>query len=304
MSRLRFVCLVGPTGVGKSALAIRLAREFDGEIVNADSRQVYRAFPLITAQPSSEERKACPHALYGFLDTQESLSAGAWAGLALKTAQAIADQGGLPLLVGGTGFYLRALTDGIATIPPVAPSLSARLAEECAKLGPGCLHARLAIIDPAYASRIHPNDRQRVLRALEVYESTGRTFSWWHAQTPPPLEADVLRIGIGLPLQTLTPQLAARVERMLEAGAAEEARREFARCPDDGPGWSGIGCRELQAWLRGTCELEQARELWIKNTRAYAKRQLTWFNADERIRWFTPDDLAAVPGFIRKWLHQ
>lgn len=302
MRRLRFVCLVGPTGVGKSALALRVAQTVATGIVNADSRQVYKAFPLITAQPSDEDQSLCPHALYGFLATEERLSAGAWARMALDSITQFMEQDRLPLLVGGTGLYLRALADGIVDIPPVPDDVRRRLAIVHEQKGSVKLHERLSAIDPEYAARIHPHDRQRVLRALEVFETTGRNFSWWHRQTPAPLDADILYLGVKLPLASLTPFLEHRVDQMLAAGAAEEARTEFAHCPGDAPGWSGIGCRELRDWLRGDTTFARARELWIRNTRAYAKRQLTWFNANSRILWFDPCSSGDIPAVISRWL--
>lgn len=303
MTRLRFISLVGPTGAGKSALALHLARDFDIGIVNADSRQIYRAFPVITAQPSAEQQGACPHLLYGFLSTHEALSAGAWAELALERIRDLMEHGRLPVLVGGTGLYMRALVDGIVAIPKTPPRISRWFADECARLGPEKLHERLLLVDPDYAARIHPRDRQRVVRALEVFEATGKPFSWWHAQTPPPLDADILHLGVKLPLQELTPLLAERVEQMLHAGAIEEARAAFAHCPDDAPGWSGIGCRELLRWLRGEYTLAEARNLWIKNTRAYAKRQLTWFHADSRIHWLAPSAAGKLSEEVSRWLN-
>ncbi len=302
MSRLRFITLVGPTGAGKSALALRIAGDFGMSVVNADSRQIYTAFPVITAQPSVQQQAACPHLLYGFLPTREALSAGAWAELALSRMRGLQEQGRLPLLVGGTGLYIRALVDGMVAIPKIPAGVTRRFADECARGGPEKLHERLRLVDPEYAARIHPRDRQRVVRALEVFEATGKTFSWWHAQTPPPLDADILHIGVKLPLDTLTPLLAARIDHMVQAGALEEARAEFAECPDDAPGWSGIGCRELLGWLRGKHTLAEARDLWIRNTRAYAKRQLTWFNADSRVHWFAPSAGSDVSALVSRWL--
>ncbi len=300
MTKPRVVCLVGPTGAGKTAIALRLAERFGGEVINADSRQVFRAFPIITAQPSSEEQAVCPHHLYGFLDTAASFSAGAWGERALACIKAVP----FPLLVGGTGLYVRALFDGIVDIPPIPEPVLARVTEACRIEGSAELHKKLALIDPAYAARIHANDRQRIVRALCVLEATGKTFSWWHSQTPPPLDIDVLRIGLKLPLDVLTPLLARRIGMMLEAGALEEARAEYARCPEGTlPGWSGIGCRELHQYLSGEMAFQSACDLWIKNTRAYAKRQLTWFNADSRIRWFAPGEDAAVLECVERWLH-
>ena len=301
MTKPRVVCLVGPTGVGKSAVALRLAEQFKGEIINADSRQVFEAFPIITAQPSQEEQATCPHRLYGFLKTDARFSAGAWGEKALAHIERTA----FPLLVGGTGLYLRAFFDGIVDIPPIPDDILARLTETCRIEGSPALHRKLQEIDPAYAARIHENDRQRIVRALCVYEATGKTFSWWHGQTPPPREADVLRIGLRLPLDTLTPLLARRIDLMLEAGALDEARAEYASFPDGTlPGWSGIGCRELHSYLSGALPLDAARELWIKNTRAYAKRQLTWFNADSRIQWFAPDEGKEILAVVKGWHQQ
>lgn len=292
------VCLVGPTGVGKSATALRLAEHFGGSIINADSRQVFAAFPIITAQPSADQRALCPHHLYGFLETPSRISAGAWGDLALQHMEGVA----FPILVGGTGLYLRALFDGIVDIPPIPDELVRTLSDACAQEGSAALHARLREIDPDYAARIHEHDRQRIVRALCVYESTGKTFSWWHRQTPPPREMDVLRIGLRLSLDDLTPLLARRIDAMIDAGAVDEARAEYALHPDGAlPGWSGIGCRELHQYLCGGLSFEAARLLWIKNTRAYAKRQLTWFNADKRIRWFGPDEAGDVVKLVRSW---
>ena len=294
----RVVCIVGPTGVGKSATALRLAEHFGGSIINADSRQVFSAFPVITAQPSAAEQALCPHHLYGFLQTSSRISAGAWGDLALQHMEGVA----FPLLVGGTGLYLRALFDGIVDIPPIPDELVRKLSDACAQEGSAALHLRLRDIDPDYAARIHEHDRQRIVRALCVYESTGKTFSWWHRQTPPPREMDVLRIGLRLPLDDLTPLLARRIDAMIDAGAVDEARAEYAIHPDGAlPGWSGIGCRELHQYLCGELSFEAARLLWIKNTRAYAKRQLTWFNADSRIRWFGPDQAEDVVKLVRSW---
>lgn len=303
------ICLAGPTGCGKTAAALRLARLLgragrSAVVVNADSRQVYADFPLITAQPSAEERAACPHLLYGYLPTTDKSSAGRWADRARAALARVDAEGGVPLLVGGTGLYLKALLDGMADIPAPDPAVSARLLDECEARGAPALHARLTDIDPVYAARIHPHDRQRIVRALEVWESTGKTFTWWHAHTPPPPPRPVLRLGVGLPLDELTPLLRARILAMLEAGALDEARVALARCPDtSAPGWSGIGCAELAAHLDGRLSLDACVELWTRNTRAYAKRQWTWFRADDRILWQRPGEWDVLERRAAEFLH-
>ncbi len=296
----RILCIAGPTGSGKTAAALHLARALEKAgrkacVVNADSRQVYRDFPIITAQPSEEEKSVCPHLLYGWLETGCKISAGQWADKALIALKDSLEKGLIPLLVGGTGFYMRALLDGIADIPAVDPAISLRLTEECRDKGAAALHERLLHIDPEYAAKIHPNDSQRNVRALEVWEGTGRTFTWWHKNAPAPAPFEVLRLGVGLPLPELEPFLALRIQAMLKAGALEEARRALDLCPDtDAPGWSGIGCAETAAHLAGRMNLEECVEAWTHNTRAYAKRQWTWFRADRRILWFRPGEHDAL----------
>ena len=302
------LCIVGPTGSGKTAASLYLAALLEkagcpAAVINADSRQVYRDFPVITAQPSAEERRVCPHKLYGWLETTGKISAGQWADTAVAAIRETLAEGRIPMLVGGTGFYLRALLDGIAAIPPVAPAITARLSRECETLGAPALHARLAAVDPDYAARIHPNDSQRNVRALEVWEATGKTFSWWHRQTTPPAPWPVLRLGIGLPLPELSPFLKKRIDIMIEQGALDEARRALDICPDaSAPGWSGIGCAETAAFLQGKISLPQCLELWMKNTRAYAKRQWTWFRADKRIQWFRPGEHRKLEAPVREFL--
>ena len=296
----RILCLAGPTGSGKTAAALHLSRALERQgvpscVVNADSRQVYRDFPVITAQPSEEEKSVCPHLLYGFLETERKISAGQWADMALEALKKSLEEGRVPMLVGGTGFYLRALLDGIAAIPAVDPAISARLSAECREKGAPFLHERLRRVDPEYAAKIHPNDSQRNVRALEVREGTGKTVPWWHTNAPAPAPFAVLRLGVGLPLTELEPFLVRRIDAMLEAGAMEEARRALHVCPDtQAPGWSGIGCAEAAAFLTGRMGLEECTALWAHNTRAYAKRQWTWFRADRRMLWFRPGEHAAM----------
>ena len=199
-------------------------------------------------------------------------------------------RGRVPLLVGGTGLYFQGLLHGIAEIPAVDPALGAALTARLEREGSAALHAELALSDPAYAARIHPNDRQRIVRALEVLAATGHTFSWWHehAMPEPPCAGPLLVLD----MDPLTPRLARRIDLMLEQGALDEARAARLRCDDAAaPGWSGIGCAEVLAHLRGELSLEDCRRLWLHNTRAYAKRQRTWFRARPGARFFAPQDL-------------
>ena len=295
------IAIVGPTGCGKTAAALALAEALGGEVINADSRQVYSDFPLITAQPSPEEQACCPHHLYGFLPTEQKISAGRWADQAVAEAKAVLARGHVPLLVGGTGLYFQGLLHGIAEIPAIDPAITAALTARLAEEGPAALHAELAAKDPAYAARIHPNDRQRIVRALEVLAGTGHTFSWWHEHGMPEPPCAGPLLVLDMELDALTPRLARRIDLMLEQGALDEARAARRRCDDAAaPGWSGIGCAEVLAHLRGELSLEECCRLWLHNTRAYAKRQRTWFRARSEARFFAPQDLDGLLAAARQ----
>ena len=298
--------LAGPTGAGKSRAAIALAQSCNGVIINIDSRQIYRDFPIITAQPSAAERALAPHLLYGFLPCAEKMTAGVYAKLAAAAVRDVFQDGRTPILVGGTGLYIQALLEGIADIPPVPADISRYWQLRLQAAGAPALHGELAGLDPDYAAKIKPQDSQRITRALEVCTGTGRPFSWWHkraAGKSPLAGRRVLRLGVALPLAELTGRLERRIDLMLDDGALDEARLALARCAErTAPGWSGIGCAELYAFLNGEISLDEARELWLRNTRAYAKRQLTWFKKDRSMLWFSPeqqdDTLRAARQFL------
>ncbi|BDQ32518.1 tRNA (adenosine(37)-N6)-dimethylallyltransferase MiaA [Pseudodesulfovibrio portus] len=298
------VCLLGPTGTGKTGAAIAISRRMPASVINFDSRQVYKDFPIITAQPDAEERAACPHHLYGFLPTGEKMTAARFVELAMEKIEEVRDRGRLPILVGGTGMYLRSLLSGIASIPEIPEDVRAGVLARIRAEGPQRLHAELEKVDPEYAARIHPNDTQRNARAAEVYAATGRTMTWWHTESEhSPAPYDALKVGMKIGLDELEPHLARRISAMLEQGAMDEAVAAYEKCPDpEAPGWTGIGCAELLAFLRDEMSLDAARGRWIKNTRAYAKRQLTWFNKETDIHWFAPGDNGPVCDLVEKWL--
>ncbi len=299
------VCLAGPTGAGKTAAALHLAAALQGEVVNVDSRQVYRDFPIITAQPSAEERNACPHHLYGFLPSEEKLSAGRFAAQVMQVVHDITARGKVPILVGGTGLYFKTLLEGMADIPAVDAAISQALLQRCQSQGSVKLHKELSLIDPEYATRIHPNDKQRVVRALEVHAATGNTFTWWHENAPRVPHVRGVYLATQTTLAALRPRLDARIELMLKAGALNEAEKALEHCSlAKAPGWSGIGCAELHAYFCKGLALSSALELWRKNTRAYAKRQLTWFRAVPSIQWYAPEDTQGMLAAVRLFLSQ
>lgn len=292
---LSLVCLVGATGTGKTAVALALAKALGGGVINFDSRQIYAGLDIVTAQPTPEEQSQCPHALYGYLPLDQSVRAGVFSEEILAVARQFNGQGLVPILVGGTGLYLKSLVDGLAPIPDIDPDIRTAIMQECHQLGSPALHTRLAGIDSEYAARIHPNDPQRICRALEVYAATGQTLTWWHDQAVPTAKVRVLQIGLDAELQVLTPRLAQRITTMLDQGALREVEQAYAQCPQrTAPGFSGIGCPELLAVLLDGLDLEEARVLWLRNTRAYAKRQLTWFRKDQRIFWHDPADVTGI----------
>lgn len=289
------VCIVGPTGTGKTAAALGLAERFGGGVVNYDSRQVYRGVPLVTAQPTPEEQSHCPHWLYGFMEPIQAIDAGMFSHLADSAITEAAEQNLLPLLVGGTGLYLDALLYGLAAIPDVPAMVRQSIQMRYDANGGEAMHAELQTIDPEYAGRVHPNDRQRITRALEVFETTGRVLSSWHAEQKTQPRYNHLKIGLHMDLDELTPRLAKRIDLMLEAGAVAEMKAAYQKTPmPNAPGWSGIGCMELIEYIRDRMTLEQAKALWLKRTRAYAKRQITWFKRDAEIHWFAPDEVQAM----------
>ncbi len=303
MAGTRVVCLLGATGTGKTEAALALAGACGGAVVNVDSRQVYAGLAVLTAQPTAGEMARCPHVLYGDTAVDAAVSAGEFAVRARAAVASLAGRGFLPLLVGGTGLYFRAILGGLAPIPAVPDAVRREVREACKRLGPAVMHARLAAVDPEYAARIAPADRQRVTRALEVWAATGRPFSDWHRQGDPQApEYDVLKIGLAVSMDELAPRLARRIEAMVAAGAVDEVRAALERHGADAPGLSGIGGPELAAHLAGESTLEEAKAAWLANTRAYAKRQATWFRKEPDVRWFASEEHAGMILAVREWL--
>ena len=274
----RALLIMGPTASGKSALALALAQRIGGEIINADSMQVYRDFRILTARPSPEEEARAPHHLYGHIDAAELYSTGRWLSDALAAIAGIQVRGATPILVGGTGLYFKALTQGLADIPAADPDLRARLRERMAREGAPALHAELARVDPATAPRLDANDAPRILRALEVYETTGESISALQAGTRPALAREQ---WAGLALtpgrEALYAAINARLDIMLAAGALGEVCAFAARKLDAAlPATKAHGAPALMAHLRGELSLAEAAEIGKRDTRRYAKRQFTW----------------------------
>lgn len=289
------LAVVGATATGKSELGMRVARTAGGEIVNADALQVYRGLDVGTAKPTPEERRLVPHHLLDLVEPEERFSAGELARRGRAAIAEIRGRGRLPIVVGGSGFYLRALFEGLSPLPAADPALRRELARRAAAEGAPVLHRELAAVDPATAARLAPADVQRVVRALEVARTTGRPLSAWIAERPAgeePLAA--VRVGLTLPRAVLYDRIAARVAAMLARGWVEEVRGLLDRGVDaEAPAFQAIGYRQLVRFVRGEQGLEEAVEETVRATRRFAKRQLTWFRNEPEVRWFDPRQLSA-----------
>lgn len=272
------IAVVGPTGGGKSALALALARALGGTIVNADSMQVYRELRVLTARPSAADEAAAPHRLYGSIPAAEPCSAGRWRALAQAEIAAARASGRVPILVGGTGLYLSALVEGLAPVPPVPAEIRQAVIARFEALGPAAFRAELARRDPA-AARLAPGDRQRLVRAAEVLEATGRTLAAWQAQQAKPADAPRLRVLCLLPPRpALYAALDARFAAMVEGGAVAEVEALLALGLDPAvPALKAVGVREIAAFLAGQSSRASMIAAGQQASRNYAKRQFTWF---------------------------
>ena len=277
-SRPSILVIGGPTASGKSAFAADAARRFGGVVVNADSMQLYRDLPILTSWPDDALRALAPHRLYGVLDGAERCSAGRWRALAMAEIERAQDDGALPILVGGTGLYLRALLQGLAPVPAIPEPVRAAARALHEREGSAGLHARLAECDPEAARRLEPGDSQRVMRAWEVIEATGRSLLDWQAERHEGFGGGAAVLVLEPPRDALYDACNKRFEGMMAAGALDEAARLKARGLDPGlPVMKAVGVRALFDHLNGATSLARAIELGCQETRRYAKRQTTWF---------------------------
>jgi tRNA dimethylallyltransferase len=280
VSRPDAVLVAGPTAAGKSALALALAEELGGSIVNADSMQVYRDLRVITARPTPAEEGRVPHYLYGHVDVAESYSVGRWSLDARAALAQVGCAGRLPIIVGGTGLYFKVLTQGLAAVPPIPAHIRATVRTRLATEGPAPLYAELAERDPDVVRRVMPGDRARVTRALEVVLATGRSLSEWHREgIRPVLDArGALKIFLEVERAELYRRIDARFAAMLAAGAVEEVRELAGRGLDPSlPAMKAHGVPALIRHLRGELTLAEAAEEAKRDTRRYTRRQATWF---------------------------
>jgi tRNA dimethylallyltransferase len=298
--RPKALLIAGPTASGKSALALSLAEKIGGLIVNTDSMQVYRDLRILTARPTAEEEVAVPHRLYGHVDASVNFSAGAWIADAAKVLEEARTLKRVPIFVGGTGLYFKALTRGLSAVPAIPPDIreSVRVRLECN--GVEALHAELARRDPFSAERLKPRDRARIARALEVVEATGRSLTDWHREGLPPLlpQGAFRALFLNPGRDALYARIDIRFDAMLKQGALEEVAHLAARKLDPLlPAMKAHGMPALIRHLKGEIRLAEAAEISRADTRHYAKRQFTWFRHQlPEFEWVTPE---AASGWLQ-----
>ena len=279
------VAIVGPTGSGKTALSLAVAERFQGEIVNCDSVAIYREFEIGTAKPSQEERSRAPHHLLDILDPEQQMTAGEYARMGRETLNEIKQRGRMPIVVGGTGFYLKALLEGLFEGPERSDELRARLRDRESKKGAEYVHRILKRLDRASAERIHPNDVPKVIRAIEVCLQARQPMTeLWQAGRDPLEGFRILRLGLNPERNALYSRINDRCERMFERGLVEETERLIKQYPK-APALASLGYKQAAQFLRG--EINRKLALWAaqQGHRNYAKRQLTWFRRDPEVKW-------------------
>lgn len=294
-AQIPVIAIVGPTAVGKTELTLEVARRLGAEVVSADSMQVYRGMDVGTAKPTPAERADVPHHLIDIVYPDTPFSVADWVGLARPLLGTIRERGKAPLVSGGTPLYFEALFGRFALARGAGPNreLRASLVAQARRFGRAHLHRQLRAVDPAGAARIHPSDLRRTVRALEVYLSTGKPLTELErlaaaeaAASPPRVPGRVIFFGLWRPREELAARIEERVRAMVRSGLVEETAGLLARGYDaDLPAMQGVGYKEMVAHLQGRLTLEQAVALIARNTRRLAKRQMTWFRSDPRIRW-------------------
>ena len=298
------VIVLGPTAVGKSATAIHLATEFNGEIINCDSMQVYKGFDIGTDKIPLEQRNNIPHHLLDIADPATQFTAADFVNKAFEAVGFIRKKKKLPIIVGGTGLYLKALLEGLFPEGKKDPAIRSKLEQRVKKEGLEPLRELLVKVDPVYAKKIGERDKIRIIRALEVFYATQKPISEHLANTSSLFhDFHILKIGLKLERCVVYRKIEARVDRMFEKGIVKEVQTLLAEGVEaDSPPFRALGYKQVLKHLRGDVSLEEAIELTKKETRHYAKRQMTWFRKMEGICWFEPDDFASIAEFVETHL--
>jgi tRNA dimethylallyltransferase len=300
----KVIVICGPTGIGKTAVGIELAQIFKGEIISADSMQIYRYMDIGTAKPTSEELSQIAHHMIDIVDPDENYDAVQFSKQARDRVTGLISRGSIPFIVGGTGLYIKALLHGLFQSEPVDSEIRKRLKQEAEENSNGFLFERLKKVDPAAADRIHPNDSYRILRALETIESSGKTISEYHQShgfADDPFTA--IKIGLQMDRHNLYGRIDKRVDLMLEAGLVDEVKKLLVMgYSAELKSMQSIGYRHVVGFLEGSLPWDECLRTFKRDTRRYAKRQLTWFGADRDIIWQAPADVSSIIPFVGKFL--
>lgn len=294
--------MVGPTASGKTALSIALAKAYNGEIISADSMQIYKGMEIATAKPSIEEREGIPHHLMDFLEPDREFSVSDYVALANQAVDSIRARGRLPILVGGTGLYIDSLLENITfTEVETDPLLREQLKQRAEREGGEALLAELSGFDAAYAQTLHPNNLNRIIRGIEIYRTTGVTMTEHRRRSRlQPSRFDACLLGLNFADRALLyERIDRRVDRMAEQGLLQEAE-QFLEQNNLKTAVQAIGCKELKPYFSGELTLEQALGSLKQQTRRYAKRQLTWFRKNERIHWLYPDQMESEESLVEQ----
>ncbi|MFH1396952.1 MAG: tRNA (adenosine(37)-N6)-dimethylallyltransferase MiaA [Candidatus Omnitrophota bacterium] len=283
--RKKIIFIVGPTATGKTDIAVDLVKRIKAEIISCDSMQIYKGLDIITSQPSLGLRKKIPHHLISVISPGKEYNVSQYRKAALKKIKKVLDKGKIPLLVGGTGLYMTILLDGIFDIKAENKNIRRKLHKEASKLGSQHLHSRLKVIDPAAALKIHPNDAKRIIRALEVYEVSGKPISELQKHRVGLWDKyDIKIFCLNMPRAELNNRIEKRVDKMLKNGLIGEVKKLLKKKLSRTASYA-IGLKEIKGHLNGEYDLETTKQLITRNTSLYAKRQLTWFRKDKRIQW-------------------
>jgi tRNA dimethylallyltransferase len=290
------VVIVGPTAVGKSRVAVEVAKAFETEVLTADSRQVYRGMDVGTDKPSLQERQAVPHRLIDLVDPDEQFNAGLYRRQAVDEIERLYRDCRLPLVVGGTGLYIRTLLKGLCDAPPADPIVRAALRQEAKDQGHDRLYARLVDVDPVAAARLHPRDESKVIRALEVYQLSGRRMSEFqekHGFAERPFSA--LVVGLNRDRDVLYRRIEERIDWQLAHGLIEETQQLLAQgCQRDSAAMKGLGYRQVAEHLAGEYDVAEMVRRFKRDTRHFSKRQMTWFRKEPGIQWLTIEESESV----------
>ena len=304
LKKSKVIVICGPTSIGKTTVGIHLAQKLGGEIISADSMQIYRYMDIGTAKPTSEERRKVPHHMVDIMDPDEDYDAVRFSKQARDRIAEIVNRGMMPVVVGGTGLYIKAMLSGIFRSDPVDPKIRNRLRRELKQVGSNLLYERLKQLDPDTAVRLHPNDSYRIIRALETIESSEKPISQHHQDhgfEDEPFNA--LKIGLRTDRQKLYAQIDKRVDLMIEAGLVAEVKKLLAMgYSAELKSMQSIGYRHIAGFLEGRLPWDECRRTLKRDTRRFAKRQFTWFGADPQIKWYQPDQLDQIFDAVERFL--